>query len=358
MNIDINRKDEHLNLALDFQRIKRESDFDNIDFIHDVFPEVNMKDVDISTKIAGFKLSHPFHMNGMTGGSELTKKYNEKFAILARETNTFMAVGSLSVALKDPSTHDTFKIARKKNPNGIIFANLGADKTLEDAKKACQIIDADGIQIHVNAAQEIIMPEGERNFSDWLNNISEIIDGLGLPVIIKEVGFGMSRKAIKNLTEIGAKTIDISGKGGTSFAMIENSRREEKYKLDFLNNYGNSTVVSLLESQAYIDDYEILASSGIRNSMDIVKSLALGAKSVAMAGRFLRIINDMSIEDAIEEVNNWKEQIKSIMTLLGAKSIQQLKSTDLIIRRDVKDWCEIRGIDFKSFGNRQNSIHL
>jgi len=353
MNIDINRKDEHLNLALEFQKLERKSDFDSIDFIHDVFPNIDMKDVDISTRIAGFDLEHPFHMNGMTGGSDLTKSYNEKFAILARETNTFMAVGSLSVALKDKSTHETFKIARKQNPNGVIFANLGADKNLEDAKKACEIIGANGIQIHVNAAQEIIMPEGEREFSKWLDNISDIIENLGLPVIIKEVGFGMSRNAIKQLYEIGAKTVDISGKGGTSFAMIENSRRQEKDKLDFLNDYGNSTVISLLESQEYLDKIEILSSSGIRNSYDIVKSLALGAKSVAMAGRFLRLVHDLPIEEAIERVNMWKDQIKSIMTLPGAKNLEELSNTDLVIKNDVKDWCEARNIDYKKFANRR-----
>lgn len=354
MNIDINRKDEHLNLALEFQKIKRQSDFDNMNFIHDVFPNIDMKDVDISTSIAGFKLDHPFHMNGMTGGSELTKSYNEKFAILARETNTFMAVGSLSVALKDKSTHDSFKIARKQNPHGIIFANLGADKTLEDAKKACEIIGADGIQIHVNAAQEIIMTEGEREFSKWLDNISDIVDNLGLPVIIKEVGFGMSRNAISQLIEVGAKTVDISGKGGTSFAMIENSRRDEDDKLSFLNDYGNSTVVSLLESQQYMDDIEIISSSGIRNSYDIVKSLSLGAKSVAMAGRFLKLVNDLPMEEAIDKVNNWKSQIKSIMTLLGAQNLDELRKVDIIVKSDVKNWCEIRNIDYKKLANRRN----
>lgn len=193
-------------------------------------------------------------------------------AILARETKTFMGVGSLSIALKDESTHDSFKIARRENPNGIIFANLGADKTIEDAKKACgKIIDADGIQIHVNVCQEIVMPEGERQFSGWLDNISKIVDGLGLPVLVKEVGFGMSKPAIKSLKEIGVTTIDVSGKGGTNFAKIENSRRTND-KYNFLENYGNSTVVSLLEAQEYINNIDIIASGGIRNSMDIVKS--------------------------------------------------------------------------------------
>lgn len=347
----MNRKDEHVKYALEFHKEKQRSDFDNIDFVHDVFPEINVEDVDISTSIAGFKLEHPFYINGMTGGSELTKKYNRKLAILARETNTFMAVGSLSAALKDPSVIDSYTVARDENPNGILFANLGADKTVEDARKAIEIINADGIQIHVNAGQEIVMPEGERQYEGWLSNIKSIIEGVDVPVTIKEVGFGMSRKALSQLHSIGAKTVDISGKGGTNFARIENSRREED-SYSFLESYGNSTVVSLLESQEYLDKMQIIASSGIRNSMDIVKCLALGANAVAMAGRFISLVNDYEIEDAIKIVNNWKYQIKSIMTLLGAKNIQELRSKDIILRNEVKDWCEIRGIDYKGFGNR------
>lgn len=347
----MNRKDEHVKYALEFHKEAQRSDFDNIDFVHDVFPEVDVDEVDISTNVAGFELEHPFYINGMTGGSELTKEYNKKLAILARETNTFMAVGSLSAALKDPSVIDSYTIARDENPNGILFANLGADKTLEDAKKAIEIIGADGIQIHVNAGQEIVMPEGERKYKGWLNNIKSIIEGVDVPVTIKEVGFGMSRKALKELYEVGAKTVDISGKGGTNFAKIENSRRTED-SYDFLLSHGNSTVVSLLESQEFQDKLQIVASSGIRNSMDIVKSLALGADAVAMAGRFISLVNDYEMDEAIKIVNNWKYQIKSIMTLLGAKNIQELRQKDIIIRNEVKDWCEIRGIDYKAFGNR------
>lgn len=352
-SLDMRRKDEHLKFAAEFQRFEKNPGFDDMRFVHQVFPEVNMTDVDLTTEIAGYKLSHPFHINGMTGGSDLTKEYNEKIATLARETNTFMAVGSLSIALKDPSTHESFKVARKINPNGIIFANLGADKTLEDAKKACEIIGADGIQIHVNAGQEIIMPEGERNFEGWIENISTIIHGLGLPVLVKEVGFGMSKKAIKALKDIGAKTVDVSGFGGTSFAMIENYRRDEDDRFDFLLDFGNTTIESLLDAQDFIDDMEILASGGIRNSMDIVKALALGAKSVGMAGRILQLVHENELEDAIREVNRWENQIKSIMTLLGKRSIDKLKSTDIILENKARNWAELRGIEIKKLVNRE-----
>lgn len=347
-----NKKDDHVNLALKFHGSEQKSDFDNIQFVHQVFSDVSVDEADISTSFAGYEFNQPFYINAMTGGTGRTKEYNEKLSILARETGLFIASGSLSVGLKDSSVLESFKVVRKMNPKGIVFANLGADKTLEDAKKAVDILDANGLQIHVNICQELVMPEGDRSFNKWLYNIKEIVDNLGLPVVVKEVGFGMSKKAIKSLLDIGVKTVDVGGKGGTNFARIENFRRIEDDKYNFLENFGNSTVVSLLEAKDFVDEHEILASGGVRNSMDIVKALALGAKSVGMAARFLNLVENKSLDKAIEEVNNWKYHIKSIMSLLGTKNIEGLKNTDIILQDDVKNWAKSRRIDRTHYANR------
>ncbi|NMA85808.1 MAG: type 2 isopentenyl-diphosphate Delta-isomerase [Tissierellia bacterium] len=346
-----NRKNRHLELALRFYEEESISDFDNLKFVHHVFPEIAVEDVDISTSMAGFIMEQPFYINAMTGGSNKTKEINRKLGLIAKETDLLMASGSLSAALKDPDTISSFKIIRDTNPKGIIFANLGAEKTLEEAKRAIDILEADGLQIHVNAAQELIMPEGDRDFSNWLKNIEDIVNNIGVPIIVKEVGFGMSKKAVEELINIGVKTIDISGTGGTNFARIENYRRA-KDKYDFLEGFGNSTVASLLEAQDFIDSYEILASGGICNSMDMVKALALGSKAVGLAALVLNMVETLDVEKSIEEINNWKEEIKILMTLLGKKSIEELKSTDIIISGNVKDWCIARNIAFEKFANR------
>lgn len=347
-----NKKDDHLNLALKFHKDLDKTDFDNIDFIHHVFTSVPVEKADISTSFAGFNFESPFYINGMTGGTGKAREYNKQIAILARETNTFMATGSLSVGLSTPERIDTFSIVRDLNPNGIIFANLGADKTLEDAKRATDILKADGIQIHVNATQELAMPEGDRDFSSWINNIQNIVDHVGVPVVVKEVGNGMSSKAIETLESIGVKTIDIAGKNGTDFGRIENFRRQ-KDKYDFLEDFGNSTAFSLLEAKDYIDKVEILASGGIRNSLDIVKALALGAKSVGMATRFLDLIDKGRINKAIEEVENWKYQIKTLLSLLDSSSIEELRNTDIIIWGKLAEFAKVRNIDIREYSNRK-----
>ncbi len=346
-----NKKDDHLKLAHQFHGEERISDFDNIKFVHHSFPEISIDDIYISTRFANLDIPFPFYINAMTGGSDMTKDINEKLAIVAREVNIPMASGSLSVAVKNSDLEDSFRIIRKSNPNGIIFANLGAEHNIENAKKAIDILDANAFQIHINSTQELVMPEGDRDFSNWHSSIEYLVNNLDANIIVKEVGFGMSRETVEQLISLGVQTIDISGSGGTNFSKIENFRRTE-FKYDYLEDYGQSTVISLLEANPFVHKYEILASGGIRNPLDIVKALSLGARSVGIAGTILDMVLNLGVDKTIEELNNWKYQIKMIMTLLGKKNIYELQNTDIIIKNDVRDWCKVRDIDYKSFGVR------
>lgn len=347
-----NRKNEHVSLAEHFYREEHQTDFDSLHFVHHSFSSTGTQKIDIATSFAGFTMNQPFYINAMTGGSKWTKKINEKLALVAKETGLLMATGSVSAALKDPSVEDSFTVVREANPNGLILANLGGGKTLEHAKKAVDLIQADGLQIHLNTPQEIVMPEGDRDFSTWVDELEKIVSGVGVPVIVKEVGFGMSRETIQQLTSIGIKTIDVSGKGGTNFSQIENYRRKED-KMDYLEDWGQSTAISLLEAQPFIENSEILASGGIRTPLDIVKSLSLGAKSVGISGHFLHtILKEDGVDQTIALVEQLKARVADIMTLLSAESISDLQQSDLIITGSVKDWCEARGIDYKSFARR------
>lgn len=346
-----NRKNEHVSLAEHFYTETHETDFNHIRFVHHSIPETGTHKIDLSTSFAGLSMAQPFYINAMTGGSPWTKKINEKLAIVARDTGLLMASGSLSAGLKDPSVADSFTIIRETNPTGQILANLGGGQTLENAKKAIDLIQANALQIHLNTPQEIVMPEGDRDFSSWMTKLEQIVNGVDVPVIAKEVGFGMSLETIQQLQSIGIKTIDVSGKGGTNFAQIENYRRT-KNSMDFLEVWGQSTAISLLEAHPFMDSTEILASGGIRTQMDILKSLALGAKAAGISGYFLHYILQNGVEETIAHVEQIKEQLVSVMTLLGAESVAELQQTDLIITGSVKDWCDARNIDFRSFARR------
>jgi isopentenyl-diphosphate delta-isomerase len=346
----MNRKDEHMSLAKAFHK-KNENDFDQLRFVHHSFAEMTMDEVDITTDFLGFSFKQPFYINAMTGGSERAKIINQQLGVIARETGVMIATGSVSAALKDPALADTYQIMRHENPNGVILANIGAGLSLEDAKRAVDLFHADGLQIHVNLAQELVMPEGDRNFTGWLDNIEAIVSQLEVPVIVKEVGNGMSSETIEQLVWRGVKAVDVSGQGGTSFTQIENARRPHR-ELGFLTDWGQSTVLSLLEAANWQRDITVLASGGVRQSFDIVKALSLGAKSVGVAGTILNELMSNGVEATIELIQQWEAELKMLYTLLGKKNTAELLTTDLVFSSEISHWCESRGIAYQPFAKR------
>lgn len=351
MNQDSQRKDDHVDLAEKQYQPANSSDFQKLRFVHHSLPEIATSDVSLEAELLEHEMAVPFYINGMTGGSEKTKEINRSLARVAKLCGLAMASGSVSAAIKHPELAHTFSVIREENPDGFVMANLGAHHTLENAKRAVDILQANGLQIHINAPQEMVMPEGDRDFSMWLRQIEEIVAHAGVPVLVKEVGFGMSRETVARLSEVGVEHIDVSGRGGTNFAAIENARRTT-FSYDDLENWGQSTVLSLLDNYELRGQVHLLASGGIKTPFDIVKALSLGAEAVGLSGQFLHMVLEDGPEKTAETVEMWKEKMISIMTLLGKTSISELRETDLLFHRDLIDWCEMRGIDYRHFGMR------
>lgn len=352
-SLQSNRKKEHVALSERYYTKDFKSPFADLKFIHHSLPQARVSDVDLSTNLHGIHLDFPFYINAMTGGSEWTGDINEKLAIVARETGLAMATGSISIAMRDASVVDSFKIVRKVNPNGIVITNLGAGHGLENAKKAIELLKADAFQIHLNTPQEIVMPEGDRDFTNWEDNIQSIAQGIDVPLIVKEVGFGMSHETIETLAHLGVNNIDISGFGGTNFSQIENFRRKD-FKYDDIEDWGQTTPVSLLEASDFVDQLAIIASGGVRSPLDVVKSLALGAKSTAFSSFVLHLVIKEGVDETIKTIEGFKEEVKGIFTMLGAQKIADLRQTDLIISGDTKDFAEARGIDYKAYAKRSH----
>ena len=196
------------------------------------------------------------------------------------------------------------------------------------------------------------MPEGDRDFSNWLELIQEIQQTIAVPLIVKEVGFGMTRETIEQLAQIGVKTIDVSGRGGTSFTQIENARREKR-ELTYLADWGQSTVTSLLEAHEANATVDILASGGIRSAYDIFKALCLGAQAVGTSGTVLTHLMNHGVEETILLIKQWQEELRLLYTLVGARTTNELKYQSLIFSGAVKDWCEAREISLVKYGRRK-----
>ena len=334
----MNRKDEHIDHAF-AQKIKM-NDFDLVDFVHQSIPTISYEDVDLRTKMFGKLFDYPVYINAMTGGTKKASEINKKLAMIANHFNIPFALGSLSNAIKGIEL-ESYTIVRKHCPNCFIIANIGADKNVETAKKAIEVLDADALQIHVNALQEIIMHEGERDFSSWKKNIKDAASLLNTPIILKEVGFGMSKETIEECKNLGIQMFDISGKGGTNFANIENLRLNQP--MHYLNNHGLSTVQSLLES-SMIEDVEIYASGGVRNPFDVVKAIALGAKGVGMSKFFLNLAISNTVEDAIDKVTQFLHELKLIMVFLDCKTPMDLHKKSLLFKQDLMSYIQQRNI--------------
>lgn len=346
MTSNWNRKDQHIHFAEMQYQNQPSNGLEQVRFVHQSFSEMKTSDVNLATNLGSLSLDYPFFINAMTGGSEKATVINRNLATVARETGLAMAVGSVSTALKTPSLSDSFKVVREANPNGLIISNLGAHHSLENAKKAVDLIDANALQIHVNTPQELVMPEGDRDFNDWLQNIEEIIKGLDVPVIVKEVGFGMSKETIQKLLDIGVTIIDISGRGGTNFIHIENERREDK-EFDYLLNWGQTTAESLLEAHFYRKQADFIASGGIRNPLQMLSAFGLGAKATGLSGEFLHMVLTKGNDASIKTIESWKKELVALMTMIGAKTISEIERKPLVLSAELVHWCEERHINFK-----------
>ncbi|MCM3236225.1 type 2 isopentenyl-diphosphate Delta-isomerase [Heyndrickxia oleronia] len=345
------RKNEHVHLASKQNSIEVFSHFDDLHFVHHSLPEVNYEEIDITTSFANIQMGRPIYINAMTGGSKKTGEINALLAEIAKTTGLAMAVGSQHAGLRNEQLADTYKIVRQKHPNGIIFANIGADVPIDFARKAIDMVEANALQVHLNVPQELVMYEGERNFLDWSKKIEQLIKIIEIPIIIKEVGFGMSMETISFLHELGIQYIDISGRGGTNFIWVENQRNSQ-INYEYLNGWGQSTVISLLEAQNWLNKLIVFASGGVRNPLDIVKSFSLGARAVGIAGPILRKLLAEGVESTIKQIMEWLEGIQVIMTMLGAKNISDLQKCPIIVKNKVFEWCQLREIDVRKLANR------
>lgn len=333
------RKLEHLRLFM--QSAKVSNSLDDIHLVHQALPEVDWNDINLSCRWLGKPLAAPFIINALTGGPPETKQINAALARAARETGIGLAVGSQRAAIDNNEWADSFRITRQENPDGLILANIGAGNSLTVARKAVAMLAADGLQVHLNAAQELVMPEGDRSFRGWLDNIKAMAANLEVPVIAKEVGFGISKETARQLLAAGIRIIDVGGRGGTDFIVIEGKRRGKP--LEVLKDWGLTTAVSILELKSMAEPLEVVATGGINSALDAAKALALGAKVVGVAGHFLKILLDKGEQALITEILSWQEDLKRLLLLTGCITPAELAHKPVVITGCTRDW--LQGIE-------------
>jgi len=344
------RKLEHIQHALSTNRSEGNA-FDDVSFLPNSVPGIAYAGTCIQSDLGPFRLASPILINAMTGGAEATTEINRKLAIIARERGLAMAVGSQMAALKDPSVRDSYAVVREENPRGIVFANIGAEATEAEARAAVEMLEADALQIHLNVMQELLMPEGDRDFRGYLERIQAIGKSVAVPVMVKEVGFGMTRSSVRALIQAGISVIDVGGSGGTNFAKVENMRRDEP--LHMFEDWGMSTVESLLEaSLAAGKGISLVATGGIRHGLDVAKAVALGASAAGIAGSILRLVQTRTMEECLAAVDAWHHQLRVAMTALGVERLRMLGGQPLLITGSTAERARLRGIALEEWAQR------
>lgn len=364
------RKDEHVRLAEELRKLRDAGAvrgvsphgvWDDVRFMHHSFPGGSFDGVSLETSVCGRDWAVPFYINAMTGGSEKTALINADLARAAAATGVAMATGSASPALKDPSLAHSFAVVRENAPDAFLFANVSPEMTVAQAQDAVGFLDADALQVHVNPAQELVMPEGDRDFSGWLDRLAAIVDGVDVPVVVKEVGFGLSARSVAEVVERGVHTIDVSGRGGTNFIDIEN-RRREKQEYAYLSGWGQTAAECLLDLQGSPvmlprdvsegEPVQVLASGGVSTPLDVVRALSLGASAVGVSGHFLHVLMTDGLDALIAEITEWTSQVRTLMTLLGAASVAELRQIDVLVTGATADFARLRGVDLAALAQR------
>lgn len=335
------RKLEHLWHAVRTELTS--ADFSDVNLVHNCLPEASLDAVDLSTQLVGIQLKRPFFINAITGGVEDAENVNRELALTAKECGLALAVGSQMAAVESPLYAKTFQVVREIYPEGIIFANIGAYADIETAQKAVEMISADALQVHLNIPQELMMVEGDTDFRGYRRKIEKIVRAVTVPVIIKEVGFGVAKEQAAIFKELGVHAIDVSGKGGTNFMEIERRRGHIKTNMDLMD-WGVPTSLSILEARAGAPGLDIVASGGINSGLLAVKALALGANAVAVAGMAAKILLSEGREALVLRLKNCLKELRVVMVMMGCNSIEELHRTPLVITGRTREWLQERDI--------------
>ncbi|MDF1513430.1 MAG: type 2 isopentenyl-diphosphate Delta-isomerase [Anaerolineae bacterium] len=334
------RKDEHIdiNVAQDVSFLKTSTGLERYRFIHQALPELNLADIDTSTAFLGHRLQLPLLIASVTGGSNRAGEINILLAETAQAFGIGMGLGSMRAVFEDESAANTFRV-RSVAPDILLYANLGAVQlnygyNADSCKKAVEIAEADGLMLHLNPVQEALQPEGDGEFSGLLSKIEHVCLALDVPVIVKEVGYGLSARTASLLRDAGVSAVDVAGAGGTSWSQVEMYRATEWVQREVaasFRDWGIPTADSIIGVRQAVPKLPLIASGGLTSGIDIAKAIALGADIATIAGPILRYaVNDPEHLHAFIEVV--AQQLRIAMFASGISNISELKFTDRIIR--------------------------
>ncbi len=330
------RKADHIRINLT-QNVQSglSNGLERFHFPHQALPEINLDDVDTQTEMFGKRLAAPLLISSMTGGTKEAGPINRALAEAAQSAGIAMALGSMRPALESASLVATFRV-RKLAPSILLLANLGAVQlnygyTVDHCRRAVELAEADALILHLNPLQEALQPEGNTRFAGLLSKIEAVCRALTVPVVVKEVGWGIGAETARRLVSAGVAAIDVAGAGGTSWSQVEKYRarnREGAKSAALFVDWGLSTAEALTECRRVLPDTPLIASGGLRNGLDMAKCIALGARLTGIAGPLLQsaVRGPRSVES---DLHRYFTELRVAMFAAGARDLAALQRIPL-----------------------------
>jgi isopentenyl-diphosphate delta-isomerase len=357
------RKNRHIRVTLE-EEVEAEisTGLEEVHLIHRALPEIDLEEVDTSLELFGRRLEAPLIISALTGGTEEGMRINEVLAEAAEEFGIGIGVGSQRIALEDPSKEATFRVVRERAPDALVIGNLGCPQLslgwgVEEARRCVEMIQADALAIHMNPLQEAVQVGGETRYRGILGRVREITRELETPVVMKETGCGVSAEDARRIEEAGVEAIDVSGAGGTSWAIVEHhiarevGDREREALGRALGTWGIPTAISVVEV-CRSTSLRVVASGGIRTGLEAAKAIALGADAVGIARPFLLKAVE-GLESVRSYVRELVRELRTVMFLVGAQSLEELRGAPLIISGRTAEWLRMRGFNTEEYARRR-----
>lgn len=332
------RKDDHIDINLTHAVQAREvtTGLDGYRFVHSALPEIDLTEVRTDTRFLGHHIRAPILISAMTGGTPRGWQISRRLAIAAQDHGLPMGVGSQRAALEDSSRRAWFQF-RDVAPDIVLMANLGAVQLnlgygVDECRRAVEMLEANALVLHLNPLQEALQPEGDTTFHGLLHRIEQVCRALEVPVVVKEIGCGISGRVARQLADAGVAAIDIGGAGGTSWSSVEHFRATDPVRRrvsDTFREWGIPTATSLRMVKQAVPHLPVIASGGLRSGLDVAKGIALGATLGGIAGPLLRAAD--AGQDAVDDlVSALVEEVRIAMFCIGAERITSLQRAEMM----------------------------
>jgi isopentenyl-diphosphate delta-isomerase len=327
------RKEEHILASLKNEsQYKKTTGLEDVELLYNALPEINYDAISTKAKFLGKPFNHPLCISAMTGGFSGARTINLAFAEMSEKHKIPMGLGSQRAMVENTSLKDTYYV-KKDYPGAFVIGNIGGIQLkrydIKRIEAAASSIEADAMAVHLNPLQEVIQPEGDSDWEGVYGRIAELKDELKIPVIVKEVGGGISKGVAFRLGKIGIEWIDVAGSGGTSWSRVEYLRDG---KVPGFEEWGIPTALSIIMASPFA---KVIATGGIRSGIDGAKSFALGADMFGAAMPFLKAYKENALEKTIDE---WLLQFRHCMFLTGSKDIESLKAAPYLLHGRLKEY--------------------